>query len=165
MRPWGRSCLLHPPVFSSLGLIELPEPTEPMTMRVMKIVFLLVAIILFGSPLRALCQVPYAHQVTSPDGSLVLKVSFATGLEYSVEKNGEELIHPSPISFTLGDGRRVGTRARPIQTREYSEDRTLRPVVPEKAAAIRDHFNQLSLTGYCCDRGAGKVIANTYKNI
>ncbi len=39
------------------------------------------------------------HQVSSPDGSLTVKVEIENGIKYSVVKNGEVIIHPSSIGI------------------------------------------------------------------
>jgi alpha-glucosidase len=86
-----------------------------------------------------------AHEVTSPDGSLTIRVRTGADLTYEVEKGGVGVVLPSPISMTLAGGQVLGPGGRVSEVRRESGEELLHPVVPEKDAVIEDRFNQLSL--------------------
>jgi len=85
------------------------------------------------------------HTVSSPDGSLTLTVTTGAELTYSVEWRGGPLVQPSPLSISLAGAAGLGPGTEVISASRRGMDGEIRPVVPEKRAVIRDHFNELSL--------------------
>ena len=69
----------------------------------------------------------------------------ADELTYSVTWRGHPLVTASPISLSLEDGTVVGPGARVVDSRRRTVDEVITPVVPEKFATIRDHYDELSL--------------------
>ena len=49
-----------------------------------------------------------SYTLTSPDGQLGVTVQAGSQLTYTVSRGGLQLLAPSPISMTLGDGRAFG---------------------------------------------------------
>lgn len=80
--------------------------------------------------------------VSSPDGRLSATVSIGQKISYSVSLNGNVLISPSFISMKIND---VETGVNPRLKTSFTRtiDQELIPVVKQKSAVIRDHFNEL----------------------
>ncbi len=84
------------------------------------------------------------YTVTSPDGSLSITIGTRERLTYSVSVRGSEIISASPIGLRLVD-EVVGETPVVVNSQNRKIDETLTPVVPEKFAAIRNVFSELSL--------------------
>lgn len=85
------------------------------------------------------------YTLSSPDGKLTVKVSTASGICYSVEKNGIQIINPSEVSMTLSDGTVYGGKAKLLKASKKSVDQTIKPAVYKKAE-IEDKYNELTLS-------------------
>jgi alpha-glucosidase len=85
------------------------------------------------------------HHVDSPDGSVGVSIAAGKELTYSISWRGRALVTASPIAMLLTDGTRWGPSAEVSEVRRREVDETIVPVIPEKSARIRDHFNELSL--------------------
>ncbi|MBC7187539.1 MAG: glycoside hydrolase family 97 protein, partial [Calditrichaeota bacterium] len=88
-----------------------------------------------------------ARQVAllSPDRRTQVVVDVGQVITYSVRHNGREILSPSPISLTLGDGTVLGSRPALRRTRQHEIKQVIRPVVMEKSAEILDHCHELVL--------------------
>ncbi len=84
-----------------------------------------------------------AMAITSPDKSLRFQVS-ADGAHYSVSRNGEAIVAPSPLGLTLA-GAAPYAALSAVQVRRESHSRTL-PLVATKAASARDAYNGVVIT-------------------
>lgn len=83
--------------------------------------------------------------VKSPNGRLVVTVSTRQITTYSVCFNGKFLLSPSPLSMTLSNGVVVGRNMKVRNVERLSVDKELRPVVRQKCAKVRDHYNEMVL--------------------
>ncbi len=88
-----------------------------------------------------------AAEVTldSPDGQIKLKVMAGENIRYAVYWHGSEVIQPSEISLLLDNNRHLGDAPRLQKSSRKSVDQVLEPVVRQKSARIRDHYNELLL--------------------
>ena len=86
------------------------------------------------------------YTVLSPDKNLAITVSVDKEIKYGVTLNGKEALAPSAISMTLEDGTVLGAEPRARKAKTKSVDETIKPVVKEKRALIRDQYNQLLIT-------------------
>ena len=84
------------------------------------------------------------HVVTSPDGAVVVTVSAAENVTYSVDRAGVRLLDPSRVSMTLQDGTVFGRNDK-FRVSRRSVDVTV-PAQNFKRASVRDHYNELTLS-------------------
>lgn len=101
---------------------------------------------LFASGLLAtwLPAADSAHILRSPNGEIVVTIRFGDRLRYDVVVGDEPVLKDATLSlkidaFTLG----LAPRLKSATPRSY--DGTLRPVVRQKAAEFREHYNELRL--------------------
>ena len=86
-----------------------------------------------------------SFELVSPGGDVAVEILVRDELSYSVFWRGRTLVAASPISMTLEDGTIVGPDARVAASRSRTVDQEITPVVPEKFASMRDHYEELSL--------------------
>jgi alpha-glucosidase len=109
---------------------------------------LAIGVILLGAlTARAVAQTaprPAAGPLTvaSPGGALVVTVGVEGQVTWSVSYRGNTLITPSRIAMTLDGGRVLGDKPVVSRTATRSADQVLKPVVRQKRAEIRDHYNE-----------------------
>ena len=84
------------------------------------------------------------YVVASPDGNVVVTVSAAEKVSYTVDLAGIRLLDPSFISMTLQDGTVFGGKEK-FRASSRSVDVTV-PAQNFKRASVRDHFNELTLS-------------------
>ena len=85
-------------------------------------------------------------EVNSPNKKLQLKVSITDVISYSILKNGSILLQPSQLSMTLYDGIVLGQNPKLKDSKTKTIDETLTPVVKQKFAAIKDNYEELTLS-------------------
>lgn len=86
------------------------------------------------------------HRITSPDRSISLSVSIEDDIHFSIQKNQQTVLHPSNISLRLEDGTILGSQPTLESKQNRTVDEIVKPIVKEKTASIRDHYNELLLT-------------------
>ncbi len=114
-----------------------------MPYQYMKYVFCLAAVVLMvavAAPGGA-----QEYELRSPDGEITIVISVQDRVSYSVFIGEKNLLVPSTIAMTLGDKGILGTPARVRSAKRDAVDRVLRPVVRQKSAEIREHYNELRL--------------------
>ena len=84
------------------------------------------------------------HTLSSPDGTLTVRVKSGESLSYSLSLDGRELIADSPVSMTLSGGKVYGESAGVIKETRRSVD-TVIPSPFYKKAEVKDRFNELTL--------------------
>lgn len=82
------------------------------------------------------------YSVSSPDGTLTLKVS---GNSFTVLKNGTAVIAPSQTSMELDNGTILSVNARTSKVSIKSYDNTIESPVYKKAS-VRDRYNEMVMT-------------------
>jgi len=102
-----------------------------------------VLLLALGHPNHAFAQ--QEHRVESPNGALSLSVKTGEAPSFDVAWHGRPLVLSSPFQLFFGEGGGPALVGNPVNVSRESRDDLLYPVVPEKRAEIRDHFNQLSL--------------------
>ena len=85
------------------------------------------------------------YELKSPDGAVKIKVAVAGDVSYSVYLNDKEVVAPSAISLTLGNGVIFGKDAKVRGTSRKSISKVITPVVPRKYKTIKDESNELKL--------------------
>ena len=86
-----------------------------------------------------------AWTLLSPDGKIAVNVNAdkLSGISYSVSCQGDEILAPSPVSMTLGDGTVLGKGQKP-GVKKASVDNAVKAVTYKKAE-VRDNYNSLTL--------------------
>jgi alpha-glucosidase len=102
-------------------------------------------LLLFALGFPISCFAQDDHRVDSPDGALTLSVRLGEIPEFSVMWRGQPLVISSPFQLFLGEEGSPALVGEPVNVSREARDELLHPVVPEKRAEIRDHYNQLSL--------------------
>jgi len=80
--------------------------------------------------------------VSSPGGALVVTIGSESQVTWSVSLRGNTVVAPSRIGMTLDTGRVLGDKPVVARTSTRSADQVLKPVVRQKRAEIRDHYNE-----------------------
>jgi alpha-glucosidase len=106
-----------------------------------RLVFLLPALV---APLLALAAAPAIPRLESPDGRIAVDIRIGDQIAYDVTVNDQPVLHDATLSLTI-DGKVFGDHAALTAATPSSHDATIKPVVRQKAAALRDHYNQLRL--------------------
>lgn len=102
---------------------------------------LLLTSTLFLFSLAALAQ---SYTLSSPDGSLQLRIDVDADLSWSLLKNGTPLLGPSEIALVLDDGTVYGGNTRIRKVFRSSCDRIFDAPF-HKRSSVRDHYNELEL--------------------
>ncbi len=84
-----------------------------------------------------------SFELTSPDRSIVLRVLIGDSVSYSINLDNKSLVDNSGVSFRTDITRNGNWKIAKVS--RYSKDETLVPVVFQKTAKIRDHFNALRI--------------------
>ena len=82
--------------------------------------------------------------LSSPDGTISLKVTTGSCLKWSLSMDGRELISDSPVSMTLSDGTMYGGPAKVLRTVRRSCDEVISASFYKKTQ-VRNHFNEVEL--------------------
>ncbi len=83
-------------------------------------------------------------RVTSPNGAIVVEVRLGDRLRYDVTVNETPVLKDSRLSLKI-DAATLGLAPRLKSATPGTHDGTLQPVVRQKAAVLRDHYNELRL--------------------
>lgn len=85
------------------------------------------------------------YMLTSPDGKNTIHVSVGNSISWSVMRNKELLIKPSPMSMLLGDGRKPGIFPVVLKAETHSVNQTIEAIVPVRNKLIPEIYNELKL--------------------
>ncbi len=81
----------------------------------------------------------------SPDRRTQVIVSVGEQISYTIRHDGKEVLAPSAVSLTLGDGTVLGRSATLRRSVRREIAQVIKPVVREKSAEILDHCHELTL--------------------
>lgn len=85
-----------------------------------------------------------SYQLTSPNGSIALKVDAADKLQWSVTHTSQQVIAPSTISLQLQTGEMLGDKAS-VTSAKTDKVNTTFNAINYKKTTIVDNYNQLTL--------------------
>ena len=104
---------------------------------------LLLTLLLFGAGTGISTAKNY--EVKSPDGKIAVLVNAGPeAITYSIQRAGQELIAPSPVSLELADGRVLGQKPVVRKASVKSVDETIEAPF-YKRSTIEDRYNELTL--------------------
>jgi len=94
-----------------------------------------------------ICSVADAKDYTllSPDKQNMIKISANAQITWSVLRGSELLIKPSPMSLSIGDGRKLGELPVVLKAKVSSINEMITAVVPVKNKFIPEVYNELKL--------------------
>jgi alpha-glucosidase len=101
----------------------------------------IVALAALVAPATAAAQ---GHAVASPDGRLEIRVRTEDRVRYDVSLNGTTLLRNSSLSMTV-DGTVLGQDPVVVSEKRRAVDRKVEPPIRQKAAELRERFNELRL--------------------
>ena len=102
----------------------------------------LVVLLVFGFALKVEGKI---FSLKSPDKSIQVKVDVDQEISYTVWVDGVQILFPSSLSMTLGDGRKLGANPKLISKEQSAIDRKVYPVVWQKSREIKELANELRL--------------------
>ena len=85
-----------------------------------------------------------SYDLRSPDGRIELRIRTAQRLRYDLILKGRAVLENSTISLDV-EHNQLGLQPKVIQAKPSSMDQVVEPVVRQKFAQIRDHYNELRL--------------------
>ena len=86
-----------------------------------------------------------SYDLRSPDNRIEVRIRTLDQIRYDMILNGAAVLENSTISLDV-DHKKLGVDPKVIDTKKNSHDQMVEPVVRQKFARIRDHFNELRLT-------------------
>jgi alpha-glucosidase len=98
----------------------------------------------FCSTTALLAQKISTFKIQSPDKNITLVVDAASGLQWSVQHKGQEVLAPSAISLQTGEGEVLGNPV-VVQSSRIQEGNTEIKAINYKKAVIPDKYQQLTL--------------------
>lgn len=88
-----------------------------------------------------------SHNLRSPDQRIEVRIrTGGSSIQYDVLLNGKPLLQNSSASITI-DRTQLGRNLKVKKVDQRSVDQVHEPVVRQKSARIREHYNELSLQG------------------
>src|SRR6267154_1264262 len=86
-----------------------------------------------------------SYDLRSPDNRIEVRIRTAGPIRYDVLLKGRALLNDCTLSFDV-DHQKLGQEAKVVEAKTRSYDQTVEPVVRQKFAKIRDHYNELRLS-------------------
>src|SRR5215470_908596 len=84
------------------------------------------------------------YSLKSPDGRIEVQIHAGDKITYDVALNGRVFMKDSSLAMNI-DGKTLGGNPKVKATKKDSVDRVLEPVVRQKSAKIREHYNELRI--------------------
>ena len=86
-----------------------------------------------------------SYDLRSPDGRIEVRIRAAGQLRYDVVLKGKAVLENSTLTLDV-EHKKLGVEPKVIDTKPRSQDQVIEPVVRQKFAKIRDHYNELRLS-------------------
>ena len=85
-----------------------------------------------------------SYDLRSPDGRIEIRIRTAGQIHYDVVLKGRAVLENCTLSLDV-DHKKLGLQPKVIDAKPLSSDQVIEPVVRQKFAKIRDHYNELKL--------------------
>ncbi|HKW17034.1 MAG TPA: glycoside hydrolase family 97 protein [Terriglobales bacterium] len=95
-----------------------------------------------------------SYDLRSPDNRIEVRVRTSGQIRYDVVFKGTALLENATLSLDV-DHRKFGVNPKVVNAKRDSHDQVIEPVVRQKFAKIRDHYNELRLN---CEGGYSVVF-------
>jgi alpha-glucosidase len=86
-----------------------------------------------------------SYDLRSPDGRIEIRIRTAGQIRYDIVLKGRAVLENCTLSLDV-EHKKLGMQPQVIDGKERSSDQVVEPVVRQKFAKIRDHYNELRLT-------------------
>ena len=86
-----------------------------------------------------------SYDLRSPDNRIEVRIRTSGQIRYDVILDGAAVLENSTLSLDV-DHKKFGIDPKVIEAKKTSYDQVIEPVVHQKFARIRDHYNELRLT-------------------
>ena len=86
-----------------------------------------------------------SYDLRSPDGRIEVRIRTSGQIQYDVVLKGRAVLEKSALSLDV-DHKKLGMQPKVIDAKRRSHDEEVVPVVRQKFAKIRDHYNELRLS-------------------
>jgi len=110
----------------------------------MKALFALAVFIMLSSLLIQEGVAQSSYDLHSPDGRIELRIRTADRLRYDLVLKGRAVLEGATISLDV-EHNKLGMQPKVADAKTRSSDQVIEPVVRQKFAKIRDHYNELRL--------------------
>ncbi len=110
----------------------------------MKTLLSLIPALIVAALISANSSAQSSYDLRSPDGRIEVRVRTAGQIRYDVVLKGRAVLENSTISLDV-DHKKLGVDAKVLDAKTRSNDQVVEPVVRQKFAKIRDHYNELRL--------------------
>jgi alpha-glucosidase len=112
----------------------------------MKTVFVLALLSLLGGVVTedAAAAAQSSYDLRSPDGRIEIRIRTAGQVRYDLLLNGRAVMENCTLSLDV-EHRKLGVEPKVAEAKPSSHDEIVKPVVRQKFASIRDHYNELRL--------------------
>jgi alpha-glucosidase len=85
-----------------------------------------------------------SYDLRSPDGRIEVRIRTADAIRYDIVLKGRAVLENSTLWLDV-EHKKLGTESKIVDAKRATQDETVEPVVRQKFAKIRDHYNQLQL--------------------
>ncbi len=85
-----------------------------------------------------------SYDLRSPDGRIEIRIRTEGQIRYDVVLKGRAVMEDCTLSLDV-EHKKLGVQPKLVDAKERSYDQVVEPVVRQKFAKIRDHYNELKL--------------------
>ncbi|HET6178533.1 MAG TPA: glycoside hydrolase family 97 protein [Candidatus Sulfotelmatobacter sp.] len=100
--------------------------------------------ILFAGFISTSAASQASYDLRSPDGRIEVRIRTVGQISYDLVLKGQAVLENSKISLDV-EHKKLGVQPKVIDSKQRSYDQVVEPVVRQKFAKIRDHYNELRL--------------------
>lgn len=119
-------------------------------------ILLMFVIVLLGLSDRGI-SAQSSYDLRSPDDRIEVRIRTAGSIVYDVVLNGRAVMENSTLTLDI-EHKKIGLDLKVLDAKSSSHDETVEPVVRQKCARVRDHYNELWLNV----EGGSAVIFRAY---
>jgi alpha-glucosidase len=123
-----------------------PVPNRRIGLKgnLMKTFTSLLSALLFVACCTRIAATQASYDVRSPDGRIEIRIRTAGEIKYDVVLKGRAVMENSTLSLDV-EHKKLGALPKVIDAKPSSHDEVVEPVVRQKFAKIRDHYNELRM--------------------
>jgi alpha-glucosidase len=111
----------------------------------MKVLAILLQLLLLVALFIANSVAQSSYDLRSPDGRIEIRIRTAGQIRYDVVLKGRAVLENCTLSLDV-EHKKLGLQPNVIDAKPRSSDQVVEPVVRQKFAKIRDHYNELKLS-------------------
>src|SRR5579862_8914770 len=110
----------------------------------MKILFCSLITLLMVATFHENGSAQASYDLRSPDGRIEIRIRTAGQIRYDVVLKGRAILENCTLTLDV-EHKKLGMRPKVMEAKPHSVDQVSEPVVRQKFAKIRDHYNELRL--------------------